>query len=78
MSLSLRCSREGWDGPAGKCVKLWFRLYGFGLLSHFHPGYQRFFVLEWKTCSVGMVPWGMGLVNKIGKTVAGHFGHQNF
>lgn len=30
----------------------------------FSPGFQRALVLEWKTCTVGTVPWGMGLVNE--------------
>lgn len=60
-ALSSRCSRQGGDGPAGK---LSCRLFGLGVLSCFYPGFQRFFVLEWKTCTVGTVPWGMGLVNE--------------
>lgn len=45
-------------------VRLQFRLYVFGLLSHFHPGFQRLFVLGLKTCPVGLVLWEVGLVNK--------------
>ena len=52
-ALSSRCSRQGRDGPAGKCVELWRRLFiCLGDLSCFHLGFQRFFVLEWKTCTV--------------------------
>lgn len=51
-ALSSRCSRQGRDGPVGKCVELRCRLFGLGELSRFHLGFQRFFVLEWKTCTV--------------------------
>lgn len=59
-SVSLRCTMEGWDGPAGKCVKLWFKFYRSGFLSPFYHGYQSFFVMEWKTCPIATFSLGSG------------------